>query len=224
MKQLAFELAAPPAPTLDNFVIGENAEVVAALRALARAGQSERFIYLWGSSGSGRSHLLLATLHALREAGRTTRLFDGSAEGVQADDACAADDVQRLDGPAQIALFNVCNTLREGGGVLVAAGDLPPARLSLRPDLLTRLAWGLVYEVRALSEKDRLAALRDYAAARGFTLPPEVADYLLARAPRDLNSLRALVDTLDRLSLEQKRAITVPLARELLQPAPPKQS
>jgi len=197
---------------------------VAALRALARAGQSERFIYLWGGSGSGRSHLLLATLHALRETGRTTRLFDGSAEGVQADDACAADDVQRLDGPAQIALFNVCNTLREGGGVLVAAGDLPPARLSLRPDLLTRLAWGLVYEVRALSEKDRLAALRDYAAARGFALPPEVADYLLARAPRDLNSLRALVDTLDRLSLEQKRAITVPLARELLQPAPPKQS
>ncbi len=224
MKQLALELAAAPAPTLDNFIIGDNAEVVAALRALLRDGQSERFIYLWGASGSGCTHLLQATLQALLGAGRTARLFEGSADGVQADDAVVADDVQRLDGMAQIALFNVCNTLREGSGVLITAGDLPPARLPLRPDLLTRLAWGLVYEVRPLSEEDRLAALRDYAAARGFTLPHEVAEYLLARAPRDLSSLRALVDTLDRLSLEQKRAITVPLARELLQPAPPKQS
>ncbi|MBX3664281.1 MAG: DnaA regulatory inactivator Hda [Burkholderiales bacterium] len=224
MRQLALELAAAPAPTLDNFVTGENAEVVAALRALPRGGQSERFIYLWGGSGSGRSHLLRAALQALREAGRTARLFDGSADGVGAEDVCAADDVQRLDGPAQIALFNVCNILREGGGVLIAAGDLPPARLPLRPDLQTRLAWGLVYEVRALSEEDRRAALRDYAAARGFALPREVAEYLLARAPRDLGSLRALVDTLDRLSLERKRAITVPLARELLQQASPKPS
>jgi DnaA-homolog protein len=224
MKQLALELAAAPAPTLDNFIIGDNAEVVAALRALLLEGQPERFIYLWGGTGSGCSHLLRATLQALRKSGRAAHLFEGSADGVQADDACVADNVQRLDGPAQIALFNVCNTLREGSGVLVAAGDLPPARLPLRPDLLTRLAWGLVYEVHPLSEQDRLAALRDYAAARGFTLPQEVAEYLLARAPRDLGSLRALVDTLDRLSLEQKRAITVPLARELLQLAPRKQS
>jgi DnaA family protein len=219
MKQLVLELAAAPEPTLDNFVVGANAEVVAALRGLLHGGQAERFLYLWGGSGSGRSHLLQAMLRAFREDGRTVHLFGGSADGIRPDDACIADDVQHLDGPAQVALFNVCNTLREGDGVLLAAGDLPPARLSLRPDLLTRLAWGLVYEVHALSETDRRAALRDYAAARGFTLPPEVADYLLARAPRDLSSLRALVDTLDRLSLQQKRAITVPLARELLQPA-----
>jgi len=223
MKQLTLELAAAPAPTLDNFVVGDNAEVVDALRALAGGGRhGERFIYLWGCSGSGRSHLLRATLQALRAAGRSALFFDGSAEGVRHDDVCAADDVQRLDAPAQIALFNVCNRLREGGGMLVAAGDLPPARLPLRPDLQTRLAWGLVYEVRALSEQDRRAALADYAMARGFVLPQEVADYLLARAPRDLSSLRTLVDFLDRLSLEQKRAISVPLARELLQQALPK--
>jgi DnaA family protein len=76
--------------------------------------------------------------------------------------------------------------------------------------------------VRALSEDDRRAAVQGYAAGRGFELPDEVTDYLLARAPRDLSSLRALVDTLDRLSLEQKRAVTVPLARELLQVMPRK--
>ena len=78
---------------------------------------------------------------------------------------------------------------------------------------------GLVYEVHALSEEARRAAMRDYAAARGFTLPAEVLDYVLARAPRDLRTLRALIDMLDRRSLEQKRPITVPLARELLQTA-----
>jgi DnaA family protein len=125
--------------------------------------------------------------------------------------------VQCLDEQAQINLFNIFNRLKDSSGMLVVTGDVPPARLSLRADLLTRLAWGLVYEVHALSEDDRRAAVLEYAAARGFTLPMEVTEYLLARVPRDLSSLRALVDTLDRVSLEQKRAVTVPLAREVLQ-------
>jgi len=221
MKQLALELASPPSPTLDNFVVGENAEVIAELRALVRGEQRERFIYLWGGNGSGRTHLLRAVLQALRESGRTVRLQGAAidAGAMAADDVIGSDDVQRLNAAAQIDLFNIFNNLKDGAGVLVATGDVPPARLALRPDLLTRLASGLVYEVHTLSEHDRRAALRDYAVARGFDLPVEVADYLLARAPRDLSSLRALVDTLDRLSLEQKRAITVPLARELLQAA-----
>lgn len=226
MKQLALELASPPAPTLDNFVVGENAEVLAAVRALARGGAGERFVYLWGGSGSGRTHLLRAVLREWRDAGRTASLYSRdalpAAGAISATDAIAVDDVQQLPPPAQIELFNIYNALRDSSGLMLVAGDVPPARLKLRPDLLTRLAWGLVYEVRTLSEDDRHAALRDYALARGFELPDEVAGYLLARAPRDLSSLRAMVDTLDRLSLEQKRAITVPLARELLQAMPPK--
>lgn len=223
MKQLALELASPPAPTLDNFVVGENAEVVAALRALVRGAGGERFVYLWGGAGSGRSHLLRAALQALGEAGRTVHLHVTGdapvAAAVAPADAVGVDDVQRLPPQGQLELFNIINELRDNTGILLVTADVPPARLALRADLLTRLAWGLVYEVRALSEDDRRAAVRDYAAARGFELPSEVMDYLLARAPRDLSSLRALVDLLDRLSLERKRAVTVPLARELLQAA-----
>lgn len=227
MKQLALELASPPVPTLDNFVVGENAEVVAAVRALARGDSGERFVYLWGGGGSGRTHLLRAVLREWRDAGRTANLYTRDAlpvaAAIAATDAIAVDDVQQLPPPAQIELFNIFNSLRDSYGLLLVTGDVPPARLALRPDLLTRLAWGLVYEVRALSEHDRRAAVQGYAVARGFELPIEVIDYLLARAPRDLSSLRALVDTLDRLSLEQKRAITVPLARELL-PATPRKN
>ncbi|MDH4292909.1 MAG: DnaA regulatory inactivator Hda [Betaproteobacteria bacterium] len=221
MKQLALELASPPAPTLDNFVVGANAEVVAALRALARGDSRERFIYLWGGDGSGRTHLLRAVLHTLMQAGRSVRVFGAAdtLETVTASDVVGVDDVHALPAPAQIELFNIFNRLKDGSGMLLVTGNMPPARLPLRADLLTRLAWGLVYEVHALSEADRLAALSDYAAARGFELPRPVADYLLAHAPRDLHTLRTLVDSLDRLSLERKRDITVPLARELLQPA-----
>jgi len=219
MRQLALELASPPAPTLDNFVTGANAEAVAALRALVGGAPAERFIYLWGAPGSGRSHLLRAVLKSLSDAGRRVRLY-GLGEtplADEVDEVVGVDDVQTLDGQAQINLFNIFNDLKESSGVLVVTGDCPPARLSLRADLLTRLAWGLVYEVHALSEDDRRAAVLDYANARGFMLPPEVSDYLLARVPRDLSSLRVLVDTLDRVSMEQKRAVTVPLAREVLQ-------
>ena len=66
MKQLALELASSPAPTLDNFVVGENAEVVAAMRALTRGDGDERFVYLWGGTGSGRTHLLRAVLREWR--------------------------------------------------------------------------------------------------------------------------------------------------------------
>lgn len=220
MRQLALELAPAPVPTLANFIAGDNAEVVAALRDFAVAG-GERFIYLWGGTGSGRTHLLRAVLQAARDAGRSAHaIAPGDAlAGIAADALVCVDDVQRLSPPAQIELFNIFNELKDGAGALLVAGDVPPARLPLRADLLTRLASGLVYEVRALSEEARRAAMHDYAAARGFTLPAEVLDYVLARAPRDLRTLRALIDLLDRRSLEQKRPITVPLARDLLQAA-----
>ncbi len=216
VKQLALELATPPAPTLDNFVVGGNAEIVASLRALVRS-EGERFIYLWGASGSGRTHLLRATLQELRAAGRSVHEYSAPLDEVADQDALGVDNVQFLDAAKQIELFNIYNMLRDGSGLLVATGSAAPAQLPLRSDLQTRLAWGLVYEVRTLSEADRRTALLDYARARGFALADEVADYLLVRVPRDMNSLRALVDAMDRLSLEQKRAVTVPLARELLQ-------
>ena len=60
-------------------------------------------------------------------------------------------------------------------------------------------------------------ALATQAEARGLRLPQDALDYLLARAPRDMRSLAALLAALDRYSLEQKRAITVPLLREVLE-------
>lgn len=223
MKQLALALSSPPDPTFDNFVVGRNAELVAMLRAFAVGASAERFVYLWGAAGSGRSHLLAAVLRAGAEAGRPVVFVSAPADsavfaGLDHDRVVVIDDADRLDGAGQIALFALYNRIRDGGvGALLASGITAPAGLGVRADLATRLAWGLVYEVQALSDTEKSAAMRSHAAARGFTLPAEVEDYVLRHARRDLSSLLALIERLDRFSLEERRQITVPLVREVLQ-------
>jgi DnaA-homolog protein len=193
MRQLALEISPPPEPTLENFVPGANAELLARLRELREGRFREAVLYLWGEPGSGKSHLLRAC----------------GAGG-------AADDVQALSEPQQIALFNAINEARQSGGSVLAAGNAPPAQLPLRDDLKSRLAWGLVYEVKPLSDEERAQYLRGEAARRGLKLPEEVIAYLLTRMRRDLRSLSAVLDRLDQYSLETRRPITVPMLKDAL--------
>ncbi len=215
MKQMILDIAPAPAPTLDSFVSGRNGDLLVSLYALANGSNREHFVYLWGETGCGRSHLLTAVVAAARREGRAAVWFDPS--NAAADDALVAvDDVQRLDADGQSALFNLHNRLRAGSGALLASGDVAPAQLKLRADLQTRLASGLIYQVHGLDDAEKAAALRGHADARGFRLSQEVADYLLRHTGRDMPSLLALLDALDRYSLASRRAITVPLLRELL--------
>jgi len=197
VKQLALGISPPPRPSLDNFVAGGNSELLARLRDFQAGHFPEAVLYLWGEAGCGKTHLLQ------------------SCRGAQADPSIV-DDVQRLDEAAQIRLFNAINEARQSGGTVLAAGTAPPAQLSLREDLKSRLAWGLVYQVRILSDEERADYLRGEAARRGMPLPEEVTAYLLTRMRRDLRSLAAVLDRLDRFSLESKRPITLPLVREAL--------
>ena len=201
MRQLPLEISPPAAPSLDNFVAGANAEALAAVRALAEGKRPEAVVYLWGEPCSGRSHLLRAA----------TRANPGLV---------AADDVEMLDPTAQQALFNAINAARDGQTAVIATGSAPPAQLALREDLRSRLAWGLVYQLHAPSDADKAVYLRAEAARRGLHLPEEVLAYLLSHLPRDLASLNAVLDALDRYSLASKRSLTLPLVKEALQNAP----
>src|SRR5207237_5037929 len=102
------------------------------------------------------------------------------------------------------------------GGRWVAAASVPPAQMTLREDLRTRLALGLVFEVRALADSDKAHALAVYANERGFRLSTDVIDYLLAHARRDMGSLVATLAALDRRSLATRRGVTIPLVRDWL--------
>lgn len=221
MKQLALDFAGLPLATLDNFITGRNGELLASLRRVAAREAGERFLYIWGRAGSGRTHLLKGAVAALQRSGGAAVYVACSAatrfaEGLDRMDCVALDDVDRLDDEGQVAAFRLYNALRDRGAALVAGGAAPPVQLSLREDLVTRLAWGLVYQAHALTDEEKARALADHAAVRGFRLLPEVSDYLLTRSRRDLPSLLATLDALDRYSLETKRPVTVPLARELL--------
>jgi DnaA-homolog protein len=227
MKQLALELAVAPPPTLENFIAGRNGELLAQLHRLAAGQGGERFFYLWGSPDCGRSHLLAATAAHVQRAGAAAVYVACRAEtrfdaGLQRANCVALDDVERLDEEGQVGAFDLYNALRERGGSLIASGSAPPVQLELREDLVTRLAWGLVYQLHALTDEEKTRALADRAASRGFRLPHDVAEFLLKRVRRDLPTLLAMLDALDRYSLETKRPVTVPLVRELLHAAKPR--
>lgn len=219
MKQLLLDLNAHEPPALDTFVTGQNGELLALLERVARgavSGLGERFIYLWGEAGAGKTHLLRA-LGSLDGA----IYLDGDADEAALDfrpelRLYLLDDVADLSPQAQIAAFSLFNQVREQGGVLVAAGPQPPALLAVREDLRTRLGWGLIYQVHGLTDAEKIAALEHAAAARGLVLSAGVLPYLMTHFKRDMPSLAAMLDALDRYSLETKRPITLPLLKDLL--------
>lgn len=224
MKQLVFDISPPPQPTLENFVAGPNAEVLAQLRALLSGESHERFIYLWGGTGCGKTHLLQALASAA--AAHPWRVCQAGADAMCSEERAAAsdlvlvEDVLQLDADGQSCLFNVMNRMRDGSGLLVASGPFAPIHLKIRQDLASRLAQCLVFQVKCLSDEDKAQALMTHAQGRGFTLPHEVAAYLLRKWKRDIPSLLAVLDALDRYSLEIKRPVTVPLARAVLAQLP----
>jgi DnaA family protein len=216
-RQLTLDLIRPLTPSLDNFVVGRNAEALAALRAVA-AGGGEPFVYLWGEAGSGRSHLLaaLATARGAALATAHTRVPAFAGTG----GLYLVDDVDARDAESQQRLFVLMNEVRaQPGAALVTTGGAPPAQLALRDDVRTRLAWGLVYQVHALTDAEKAQALEAHARSRGLALPPDVTAYLLHHLPRDMRTQVAILEALDAYALAARRAITVPLVREWLQAA-----
>lgn len=220
MRQLLLDLDASKPQTFDSFVVGNNRELLQRLNTVANNDATplhDRFIYLWGESGSGKTHLL----HALEQT-PGARYLDSTCTP----DACVfdhdvslylVDDCDRLSPQAQVAVFALFNEVRENGAALVTTGALPPAGLNVREDLRTRLGWGLVYQVHGLTDEEKIAALSHAAQARGLVLSSGVLPYLITHFRRDMRSLSAMLEALDRYSLETQRPITLPLLRELLQ-------
>ena len=196
MKQLLLDIKPAAPPTLLNYIAGRNTEALASLNAAVNNSAQSKFIYLWGETGCGKSHLLSACV---------------------ALDMRVVDNVHLLNNEAQIDLFNTYNQLKENDGTLITAGLHAPTQMGLRDDLATRLAWGLVYQLHPLNDAEKALALQNHAAERGIRLPTEVVDYCLRYLRRDLSTLMATLDALDEWSLTTKKPVTVPMLRQLLQ-------
>lgn len=216
MHQLLLDLLPENPPSLANFVPGGNAEALAALAGWLAPDSREPSLLLWGESGSGKTHLLRASGARYFDAAAAPGLAETGTLG-GAPELVAVDNVEALSETGQIALFNLFNRLRAAGGRLLTAALQAPQHLALREDLRTRLGSGLIFRLTPLTDEEKRTALAAQATARAMRLPAGALDYLLARAPRDMRHLMALLVAIDGYSLEHKRPITVPLLREVLQ-------
>jgi DnaA family protein len=223
--QLPLSLRTPPDQRFEAF--HGQAAARDAVRAVAR-GENRDWLYLSGAAGSGKSHLLLAAcaeagacghraayLPLASFAGRLAELLP-SQEGAA---LVCLDGLEAIAGHAgdEEALFHFHNRARAGSTVLVYAGRAAPSGLGLGlPDLVTRLAHCTRITLEPLDETGRREVLVQRAARRGLELDAPVLDYLMRRVDRDLGSLTALLDRLDKASLAAQRRITIPFLRQHL--------
>ncbi len=213
MQQLLLDIRPPALPDLAHFVVGRNHELTVQLQTMLEGRATERMVYVWGAPNCGKTYLLQAWAQACRLRGLSV------ATSAQQDaQVVVVDDADEWDETQQLAAFARYNRVREAGGLWLAAGRLPPADLPLMPELRTRLGWGLVFQMSTLNDEEKHAALAQHARSLGFQLEPQVAEYLLNHYPRDLGNLLRVLEALDRLSLETKRPITLPLLRQLALP------
>lgn len=226
--QLPLGMGGSRAGTFANLVAGPNAEAVAAVQAMVDGGDP-RVAYLWGAGGTGRTHIIEAALAAAAQAGARGAylpladhrdLDAGIAEGLSGCALLCLDDVDAIAGHPdwEPALFRLYNEVEAHGGRWLCTAGAPPQQAVFKlADLATRLASGPVYRLLALGDAERAEALKRRARERGFDLGDEAVDYVLRRSPRDMTSLMALLDTLDRAGLAAHRRLTVPFVREILE-------
>jgi DnaA family protein len=243
-RQFALDLSHTPKASLDNYLPSKDLALLSTLQNLYKGWQenvvnqisnplNHRWIYWWGPEGSGRTHLLEAMTNAAENIGISSFFLNpkesiswvrleekmGALAQSDAPSVIAVDDVDALDERLVGALFRILNGVQAGKNIhIFMAGKAAPASLELREDLRTRLGWGLVFQTQLLDDGEKIQALEQAAKARGLVLSPDVLPWLLNRFYRDMPNLMALIDALDAYSLETKRAVTLPLVRELLQP------
>lgn len=227
MLQLPLGVRLREASRFENFHAGPNAGAVHAARTIALEGRSAT-LWLWGARGSGRSHLLQAICASAGASGRSSTYLPladlaamepGLLTGLDAMAVIALDDVDAVAGNAawERALFAFYNAATEQGAALVFAASAPPTGGDWRlVDLASRFSAATVFQLKGLDDADLGAALTRRAELRGLELPAESADFLLKRYPRDMESLCAILDTLDEASLVAQRRLTVPFLKEVL--------
>jgi len=213
----------------EDFVSGPNKAVVEALKQLPDEPGSH--IFLYGSKGSGKTHLLNALCHETRERGgrafylalkRLPKNAIASLQGLEKLDLVCVDDLHVIAGDEawEEALFHCFNRIREANGRLLISSREQLSALDIGlPDLASRLSWGLRLPLIPLEDHDKLTVISRHGSALGLGLSEDVQQYLLKHHDRSMAALIQTVDKLHQAALTSKRRITVPLAREVLKAA-----
>lgn len=211
-----------------HFVEENGGRIAGTVRDFLQSVPGDTSLFLHGPPGCGKTHLLVAALAEVRHAQvaylplavLATMEPEACLEGLERQRLVCLDDLQSVVGnaPWEAALFHFYNRCQASGCRLLIAADRPPGALGVQlPDLASRLAWGVVLALPPLSESGRRQVLTERATLRGIALSEEVLQYLLLRSQRDLPSLIAVLDRLDKASLTEKRHITIPFIKKTMQ-------
>lgn len=217
-------------PTLDNFIGHKNVEAVQAVKDILQPG---RAIYLWGELGCGRSHLLQAASSNggiyFNSENDQDKLLELSLADEIKHSIVAVDDVNLLTPQSQDALFSIYNRWREAattkdGFAILVAGQSAPISMPVREDLRTRLGWDLTFKLHNLNDDERASAISNRANDLGLSLSPQISNWLLTHYSRNMMHLSLLVDALNEYTIQEHRAITIPLLKKFLQTFNPEQN
>lgn len=224
MSQLVLPLQLADHAVFASFLDSGNEALVATLAGIAD-GEPGQGCWLWGAAATGRTHLLQAVcdragdrsvyvpLAVLAAAG------PGVLEGLASRELVCIDDVDRVLGDAawERALFSLFNELQDSGGQMIVAASAAPREMPVElADLASRMSRLAVFQVHALDDEQRVAALQLRAGHRGIELPDETARFMIRRSRRDMATLYELLDKLDLEALRAQRRLTVPFVRDVM--------
>ncbi len=227
--QYTLAVTLPDDETLQSYYGADTSPAVAYIRQyLSPQLKNPSAVYLFGASGSGKSHLLYAACVHAQELGLTSQLLTldefrqyspRMLDGLEQLDLVCLDNIQQIAGDShwQVALFDLYNRLQEQGKKLIIVADKAPAQLGITlPDLVSRLQACTAFQLRLLSDDDKQRLLQQKARIRGLELSDEVARYLLNRQQRDVRALVSLLDLLDKASMIHQRRLTIPFVKDVL--------
>lgn len=201
-------------------------------------------IYLHGRHGTGKTHLLMATAHALRQRGinaiysRAETFTEHVISAIRAAEmssfrqAYRNSDVLLIDnihvfsrkGATQEEFFHTFNTLHLSGKQIIMSANCPPVELQMiEPRLVSRFEWGIVLGLEPPKERELPLLLQQKAAAYNFPLHPKVAEFLIETFISSPKALTHALETLImRTHLQEHRnrtsntALTVSMAQHYL--------
>lgn len=228
INQLTLGVGLKDEATFTNYFPGNNQQIVTELKKTAH-GHGERVIYFCGSGGEGRTHLLQACCHEATTQQRSSVYIplenfpDFSPDIFQGLESLALvciDDLHKIAGKPQWeeAFFHLYNRIHDAGGSLIVTANCVPKALGLAlPDVVSRLVWGMMFQLQPLADQEKVQILMMRSHRRGMTLVEEVGRFILTHCPRHMTTLFAALDTLDKASLTAQRKLTIPFVKEVLQ-------
>ena len=210
-----------PQFTFDNFVVGPSNRFAhsAAIAVSKTPGQVYNPLFLYGPPGVGKTHLLYAIAHQVRQRQPearivyikgddfTNELIASIREGKNAEfrekyrqsTLLLVDDIQFIAGKKQTQeeFFHTFNTLYESGRQIVLTSDRPPREMTQLEDRLqTRFEWGLMVDVAPPDFETRLAIIKNKAALLGVQLPDDISSFIAENLTANVRQIEGALNKL----------------------------